>query len=127
MTSNASPCSADQPTYGWYPAGGGGWVRFDRDGSGVLKLDDFAPGGVSAEDPLQRVIAIGTTYIWKLRVESEPDGSALYRLKAWVEGSPEPADWELVDTEAADVPGGCVLLIAHFTDVSFGNLLVEPL
>jgi hypothetical protein len=48
-------------------------------------------------------------------------------MKVWVDGSPEPADWEIVGTDPVDVPSGSVLLLAHFTDVSFGNVVVNPL
>jgi hypothetical protein len=48
-------------------------------------------------------------------------------MKVWVDGSPEPADWEIVGTDTNDVSGGSVLLLAHFTDVSFGNVVVTPL
>ena len=48
-------------------------------------------------------------------------------MKVWAQGSSEPLGWELADVDSTDVPGGCLLLIAHFTDVSFGNVLVSPL
>jgi hypothetical protein len=116
-----------QPTYGWYPGGGGGWIEFETDGSSSLELTDFTPGGVRDMDPIGRSFSIGTTYIWKLRVESEPDGAATYRLKVWEQGAPEPANWELSGTELDDVQGGSLLLLAHFTEVSFGNIQIEPL
>jgi regulation of enolase protein 1 (concanavalin A-like superfamily) len=116
--------TGDQPTHGWNPSGAGGFVSFDRDGNGSLNLGGE---GVSDSDPFDRVIAIGTTYIWKIRVETQQDGSALYQLKLWTQGSPEPANWELFVTKPNDVPGGSLLFIAHFTDVSFGNVVIEPL
>jgi hypothetical protein len=116
-----------QPTYGYYPTGGGGWVEFAANGDGALRLDDFTPGGLYRFDPLQRVIAIGTRYIWKIRVESQQGSSTLYQMKVWVDGSPEPATWEVVSTDSSDVAGGSLLLIAHFADVSFGNVVLNPL
>jgi hypothetical protein len=116
-----------QPNWGYYPAGGGGWFYFAADGTAKVRLDDFSPGGVFRKDPLLRVFGVGTRYIWKVRVQSQQDGSAIYRMKIWADGSPEPTDWELVDIDYEDVPGGCLVLIAHFTDVSFGNVVVSPL
>jgi hypothetical protein len=121
-----SDWNGDQPTWGYYPGGGGGWVSFETDGLGSVRLDDFGPGGVFRNDPLNRDIAIGTTYIWKVRVETHGDGSATYRMKLWQEGSPEPSGWELVDSESSDVPGGSVALFAHFADVSFGDVVITP-
>jgi hypothetical protein len=91
-----------------------------------LKLTDFE-GRVNTTDPSGRVLAIGTRYIWKLRVETQLDGSSLYSLKIWADGTPEPAAWELVDVDQTDVPGGSLLLVAHFCHVSFGDLTIEPL
>jgi regulation of enolase protein 1 (concanavalin A-like superfamily) len=116
-----------QPTYGYYPIGGGGWVSFASDGSGSIRLEDFTPGGIYQLDPLGRIYSIGTRYIWKVRVETLQDGTALYRMKVWVDGSPEPADWEFADIDTGDVSGGSLALIAHFTDVSFGNVVISPL
>ena len=120
-----SDWTGDQPTWGYYPAGGGGWYEFAPDGSGRLLLTDFQSD--YATDPLNRVLVLGVTYIWKLRVESQSDGSALYRMKIWEEGSVEPSGWELTDIHRNDVPGGSMLLIAHHTDVSFGNVSIDPL
>jgi hypothetical protein len=121
-----SDWDGDQPTWGYYPSGGGGWYEFRNLGPGELSLRDFE-GNFKDGDPLVRVLALGTTYVWKVRVETQTDGSSLYRMKVWPEGSPEPSAWELSDTDTADVPGGSLLLIAHFADVSFGDVIVEPL
>jgi len=115
-----------QPSWGYYPLGGGAWVAFASDGTGELRLEDFTPGGVSERDP-ESAILLDTTYIWKVRVTSQADGSSLYQVKTWVDGAPEPADWQIADSEADDVPGGSVVLIAHFADVRFGNVVIAPL
>ena len=115
-----------QPNWGYYPIGGGGWVEFAANGDGQLRLDDFTPGGVFKRDT-QRVIGIGTTYIWKIRVESRQDNSTLYQLKVWPAGTSEPVGWDLAEAEQNDVPGGSMLLLAHFADVSFGNITISPL
>ncbi len=121
-----SDWTGDQPTWGYYPGGGGAWYEFAADGTGDLYLTDFQ-GGAYRSDPLGRVLALGTTYLWKIRVETQEDGTALYSVKVWAEGAPEPIGWEIVDTDSSDVSGGCLLLVAHFAYVSFGNISIEPL
>jgi hypothetical protein len=116
-----------QPTYGYYPIGGGGWVEFAANGNGSLRLDDFTPGGLFRFDPFQRVVSIGTRYIWKIRVESLAGNSTRYSMKMWVDGAPEPSSWEIVSDDTSDLPGGSVLLAAHFADVSFGDITIDPI
>jgi len=48
-------------------------------------------------------------------------------MKIWADGLPEPAGWELVNTDTLDASGGCLCLITHYTKVSFGNVVVAPL
>jgi hypothetical protein len=122
-----SDWTGDQPTWGWHPGGGGGWLDLFVDGSTELRLEDWGPGGVFRRDPIPRNMAMGTTYMWKVRVESEPGGMATYRIKVWNAAIQEPVDWDIVDTEEADVAGGSLLLITHYVDVSFGNIVISPL
>jgi len=35
--------------------------------------------------------------------------------------------WEFWGVDDIDTAGGCVILIAHYTDVSFGDIVVSPL
>ena len=116
-----------QPTYGYYPIGGGGWLEFASNGNGEIRLEDFTPGGLIRFDPLQRVISVGTRYIWKIRVESLGGNTTQYSMKLWVDGTPEPSTWEIVGDETGDLPGGSVALVAHFADVSFGDLVIDPI
>lgn len=78
-------------------------------------------------------MALGVTYIFKMRVETVTSTSARYSLKAWRQGQPEPA-WEsatfsevfqVVDTN--DQPQGGVLLVSHNADATFGNVTVTQL
>ena len=121
---DADDTQSAQPRWEYRPQGGGAWYELEEDGTGNLYLTDFEFLGVS--DPLARTFALGTTYIWKVRVETEPNGDVVYSAKVWQEGETEPVDWELVGTDFNDVPGGSLLLVAHFTDVSFGDVQIEP-
>ena len=115
-----------QPNWGYYPAGGAAWVEFSPDGTGQVLITDFQPGGLFRYD-LQSVILLDTTYIWKVRVTSQSDGSALYQIKTWPAGDPEPVSWQVTQADGNDVGGGSLALIAHFADVRFGNVTIEPL
>ncbi|CRI62969.1 exported hypothetical protein [Thiocapsa sp. KS1] len=116
--------TGSQPAWGYYPSGGGAWYEFEQNGSGSLGLTDFET--LHAVDPLNRVLSTNVTYIWKVRVQSLIGGSTRYSVKVWRTGDPEPTGWELVATDANDVEGGSLLLVAHYVDASFGNISIEP-
>jgi hypothetical protein len=62
------------------------------------------------------------------RVETLPDRRTRYRVKLWRDGTPEPAEWDLQAVEGpADVQQGGALIIAHYTDVTFGTIEVKPI
>ena len=50
-----SDWNGEQPYWGYYPGGGGGWVAFNAAGVGKLILQDFSPGGVYGVDPCLEV------------------------------------------------------------------------
>jgi len=108
--------------------GGGGWLAFfDYDGNGKLRIDDFTPGGVDVSEGM-RLWDLGVTYMWKVRVQAQADGTSIYRLKVWPMGAAEPPGWRLVAVDGVDdVQEGSLLLISHFTDVSFGDVTIDPL
>jgi hypothetical protein len=114
-----------QPNWGYFPGGGGAWYEINADGSGDLRLTDF--DGLAASDPLNRSLDFDLTYIWKVRVETLQNGNSQYSIKVWESSLPEPPTWELVDIDADDVAGGSLLLVAHYTDVSFGNIVIQPI
>ena len=62
----------------------------------------------------------------KHRVETLEDGRSHNRAKLWLASEPEPGDWDIERFESGDLPGGSALLIAHHTDVTFGNVSVVP-
>jgi hypothetical protein len=113
-----------QPNYGYYPTGGGAWYKIAEDGSGDLNLTDFQ---ALFKKDLSKYLAFNNTYIWKVRVETQIDGSSQYSLKIWDSNQTEPENWELVDIDTDDVDGGSMLLIAHYVDVSFGDITILPI
>ncbi|UHD17109.1 PKD domain-containing protein [Thiocapsa bogorovii] len=117
--------TGSQPAWGYYPAGGGAWYEFEQNGSGSLYVTDFENFDVL--DPLARTLSTGVAYIWKVRVESLTGGTTRYSAKVWRATDPEPAGWEIIATDANDVEGGSLLLVAHYVDASFGNVTISPI
>jgi hypothetical protein len=64
----------------------------------------------------------------KHRVLSLPDGTTKYSVKLWPGNEAEPSNWDLEAVEDdSDLQSGCVLLLAHNSDVTFGNVKIVPL
>jgi hypothetical protein len=109
-----------QPKAGWVPNGNIGWWRFHS--ATDVNLEWFEP---ATHVPF--VPALDVTYQFKQRVETQPDGSNLYRMKVWEASQPEPSEWTLGITEGSgDLPSGSLLLVAHHVDATFGDVSVVP-
>ena len=64
----------------------------------------------------------------KHRVETLPDGETKYSVKLWPSSGTEPSVWDLVAIEReGNIPHGAALLLAHNTDVTFGDVWARPL
>ncbi|MGH7495309.1 MAG: methyltransferase domain-containing protein [bacterium] len=117
----------NKPLEGWWPMGAMGVYqpRNANNSSGYLRIvGDWSVDLVQAVD---RQLALGVPYIFKMRVETTPGQGGLYRLKVWPEGAPEPSTWDLIAQEGASDPAHeSLLLVAHNTDASFGKVTVTP-
>jgi hypothetical protein len=113
-----------QPSWGYYPIGGGGWYELNADGTGQLSLTDFV---FSSADPLNRSLLLEVTYLWKVRVETLIGGNSMYSLKVWESTLDEPEEWELVVIDNRDVAGGSLAIVAHYVDATFGSITINPL
>lgn len=118
----------NQPHVKWYPLGATAEFRL------TTNLDScrwriFDGENLYVEDSLTlRNITLKTRYHMKHRVETQADGTTLYAVKLWEDGQPEPHTWDLQATEPpGNIPSGSALLIAHNTDVTFGNVKAIPL
>ncbi len=66
--------------------------------------------------------------MYKMRVETQPDGSHFYRLKTWLSGTTEPTTWTLSGYGlSTDPDSGSLLLLAHHVDATFGDVTITPL
>lgn len=115
-----------QPRVKWYPLGATAEFRI---GSGLQQCRWRIFDGKRefyVESDRRRTIKLGDTYRMKHRVETLEDGRSHNRAKLWLASEPEPGDWDIERFESGDLPGGSALLIAHHTDVTFGNVSVVP-
>jgi regulation of enolase protein 1 (concanavalin A-like superfamily) len=75
-------------------------------------------------------LQLGTTYIFKGRVQTLGNGQSVYSIKVWQSGTAEPGAWTLqytAGTSDYQPSRGSVLLDAHESDVSFGDVTVTNL
>ncbi|MDA0348691.1 MAG: hypothetical protein O3C20_14955 [Verrucomicrobia bacterium] len=64
----------------------------------------------------------------KHRVETLSNGHSRFQVKLWAVGEEEPENADLERWEENDdVQAGSVLLLAHFSDVTFGDIRVIPI
>ncbi|MCC6580809.1 MAG: hypothetical protein IT440_10240 [Phycisphaeraceae bacterium] len=115
------------PRRGWNPFGGlafYGWMRQHQDRRVYIM---GGRGGYIATDDSGFGIELGRRYVMKFRVRSRDSGTSQYALKYWPAGEPEPSAW-LLETEGqeGELAAGCALLVAHHTDITYGNVTVEP-
>ncbi len=114
-----------QPFVGWRRLGAMAWYRYDKvtateglqllgDGGTTLGTKGFS-------------LTLGTTYMYKVSVTSnaDPKKPATYRFKVWPQAQTEPAAWDFeVPGVSGEPPSGSIVLVAHHSDVSFGNVTV---
>ncbi|WP_374688889.1 DUF1349 domain-containing protein [Promineifilum sp.] len=118
----------ESPRTGWRRLGGLGWYRWKKDGAvyseGLQLLGN--KGQLIGEST--RTLNVGTTYIFKLAIQSNPNPvkPAIYRFKVWPANGTEPATW---DVEGQGINGeprsGSLMLLAHHVDARFGAVTVE--
>ena len=118
----------NQPHVKWYPLGATAEFRLTH------YLDScrwriFDGVNIYVEDITRlRTITLGKRYQMKKRVETLADNTTLFSVKLWDAGEEEPEHWDLQAREKPDnIPSGSALLIAHNTDVTFGNIQVVVL
>ena len=102
-----------------------GWYYISSYGGGDFFITDFDQLWV--DDSTNQYLDFDVPYLMRMRVETLGEGSSRYSLKVWDANEQEPQDWEVVAVDTSDVPSGSLLLIAHYVDVSFGNIVIQPI
>ncbi|OZV68145.1 T9SS type A sorting domain-containing protein [Winogradskyella aurantia] len=111
----STPVSCTQPQCGYFPLGAISWFRSNR-------LEFYQGNSVGFTRQLE------VTYMFRTSVETDAvSGNTNYRIKFWEQGTAEPDAWNLEQTEGtSDLQEGSLMLIAHKTDVTFGDVIVTP-
>ena len=118
-----------QPRVKWFPLGATAEFRL-TDHLDSCRWRVFDGENLYVEDTTRiRTITLETRYRMKHRVQSLNDTITLYQVKLWAEGQPEPEAWDIEAREVAadNIPSGSALLLAHNTEVTFGDIVVVPI
>lgn len=122
--------NGEQPRIGWNPLGAIGWITWsDSAATSAPFLEMFENNG-SRRSTAPKSFALGSRYLFKMRVETVPQPSeykAVYSLKVWPDGQPEPAAWDIIHPAVAGLDNGSLVLVSHFADTTFGNINVVPI
>lgn len=114
-----NPRAGWQPKAGWVPNGAIGWWRGEK-GKELSRLEFYKTGARKSFVP-----KIGVRYMFKIRVKSVEGRGGLYKMKVWEDGQSEPAKWSLTyGSNASNLGYGCLLLIAHHVEATYGDLTV---
>ncbi|MBF2001378.1 MAG: DUF4347 domain-containing protein, partial [Synechococcales cyanobacterium M58_A2018_015] len=115
-----NPVAGFQPKAGFFPFGTIGWYTHNN----ALEIWAENPS-ILASSP--RSLLEGVTYNYKMRVETS-SGHSQYKLKVWQQGLAEPVAWDLqAQLHPWHLQQGSLLLLAHFDDVTFGNVNIISL
>ncbi|TWU62577.1 hypothetical protein V7x_43120 [Crateriforma conspicua] len=115
-----------QPRTKWYPLGATAEFMI-QDHPDECRWRILGGGGKQVRTEEPRQIEFGKRYMMKHRVEATSETTTTYGVKFWDAEQPEPEKWDVTATEDGDVTNGGALLLAHYTDVTFGNVTVEPI
>jgi hypothetical protein len=122
------PDDGRQPRRKWHPCGGLAMWRADAGAEGVEWVWQGGETGIIAREGKKRALETGRRYQIRGRVETLAGPKTRYSIKGWPAGSAEPPAWDLVAVDGPqDVPSGSLLLVAHHSDVTFGDVEVRAL
>jgi len=125
------PTNNNQPSHEWKPLGAFGAYRWKYNGSNLTVVPSLqlfgGDGSIVAEDK-SAAFPIGVPQFMKIRAQTV-GGQHEYKVKLWEQGTLEPSQWNLESTQTLveSFGNGSLLLIAHYADVTFGNVSVVAL
>ena len=116
-----------QPSVKWHPLGATAEFRLGNDLQDCRWRIFDGKRDFYVESDRRRPLTYDKPYRMKHRVETLPDGQSRYRVKLWPADETEPSVWDLERIENGDLASGSALLIAHHSDVTFGDVSVVPI
>lgn len=116
-----------QPSVKWFPLGATAEFRLGKRLQQCRWRIFDGKRKLYVESKNRRTIEFEKCYAMKHRVETMPDGRSRYRVKLWPAVESEPENWDLERFESDDLASGSACLIAHHSDVTFGNVSVVPI
>ena len=114
-----------QPRLGWHPLGALMayiWLHDFYWGLATWESDGVQSLGTGVTPAPQ----VGVTYILKMRAEPLPSGDIEYSFKMWPKGQAEPSVWGISYISDQSPVGGSLLVVAHYVDVTIGNVAIVP-
>ncbi|MFC2124863.1 hypothetical protein ACFLU5_08635 [Bacteroidota bacterium] len=117
-----------QPNRKWHPLGATSEFRItDEYDSCRWRIFDGENFYKEESPEHYRKIQTGVMYKMKHRVKDISNTETLYSVKFWESSNIEPVEWDFQAVEINEVrETGSALLIAHNTDVTFGDVRVVP-
>ena len=115
-----------QPRWVWWPLGsiiGYTWFQDLHQGLIAFTSDGQYVFGSGA----QPVPTKDVPHYYKVRDETLPNGDSAFSIKIWPVGDPEPAEWGQTYVSDISLPTGSLLIVAHYVDVTVGDISVTPL
>lgn len=102
--------------------GGVWWLHFGRGASGEEK------GRSILDRRVRHQVSVGGRYLYRMRVETLPDGGARYSAKVWRADGEEPPEWQVQGIDGAEALGsGSVVFVVHHSDVTLCRVRVGHL
>lgn len=120
---------SNQPNRKWYPLGATAEFRLEKDYQNCRwRIFDgeifYAEQGKAVRGPILPEV----WYHMKHRVETLSKTRTLYSVKFWPSEQVEPEEWDFQAIEISGSPNsGSACILAHNTDVTFGNVSVVPI
>lgn len=116
----------NQPTVKWHPLGATAEYRLGKDLKDTRWRVFDGQRKYRVESDRRRDLEFEKPYHMKHRVQTLANGLTHYQVKWWAADVDEPEAWDLERFEPGDLRSGSALLLAHHSDVTFGNVTVVP-